>query len=370
MIVVIFEAQPQPGRKDAYLDAAANLRPLLDGFDGFVSIERFASLSEPDKVLSLSVWRDEESVRQWRNVELHRRIQGAGRQSIFADYRLRVAHVLRDYGMADREQAPPDSRSAHDAVRQSGMDAYLALHFMDAERFASACGISSEELFAMVRDQLVPAPSYVVSESSTVNSHIFGALQAEGSTDGSYFRSANAAWVRKAQRVVADLGRRQAGDMLKMEFAENLHAAFVALDRTVCRLTDSFDADGLAIADGLRTRIESTWEHFLHGTYGLCVADPLSEAAIAKKIVLRQKLIAMTDDGCKTDFSAAQAPAILELIDAYENATMPFSPVDYLLSSRKHLVDDLRPFLRAAAERACCERQQHAVRSGNDPSQP
>jgi len=113
MIAVIFEAQPLPGKKDAYLDAAASLRPLLEKMDGFLSIERFESLTQPGKILSLSYWRDEEAVRQWRNVEEHRRIQGAGRKSIFADYRLRVAEVLRDYGLNDRAQAPQDSRAAH-----------------------------------------------------------------------------------------------------------------------------------------------------------------------------------------------------------------------------------------------------------------
>jgi heme-degrading monooxygenase HmoA len=113
MIAVIFEAQPHPGRRDAYLDAAARLRPLLEKIDGFVSIERFESLTTPGKILSLSLWRDEEAVRAWRNVEEHRRIQAAGRQSIFADYHLRVAAVIRDYGMNDRAQAPEDSLRAH-----------------------------------------------------------------------------------------------------------------------------------------------------------------------------------------------------------------------------------------------------------------
>jgi len=113
MIAVIFEVVPNVGQKDAYLDAAAALRPLLDRIDGFISIERFASLTEPGKILSLSYWRDEEAVREWRNGEAHRAIQKAGRTSIFADYRLRVAHVVRDYGMNDRSQAPADSREVH-----------------------------------------------------------------------------------------------------------------------------------------------------------------------------------------------------------------------------------------------------------------
>jgi heme-degrading monooxygenase HmoA len=115
MIAVIFEAQPREGRKQTYLDAAARLKPLLEKMDGFVSIERFESLTNPGKILSLSIWRDEEAVRAWRNVEEHRRIQAAGRESIFAEYRLRVAQVIRDYGLNDRAQAPEDSRSAHRA---------------------------------------------------------------------------------------------------------------------------------------------------------------------------------------------------------------------------------------------------------------
>ena len=112
MIAVIFEGIAQDDRKEAYLDIAASLRPLLENIDGFLSIERFQSLTTPGKVLSLSFWRDEEAVRQWRNLEPHRAAQRAGRQSIFQDYRLRVAHVLRDYGMNEREQAPEDSKKS------------------------------------------------------------------------------------------------------------------------------------------------------------------------------------------------------------------------------------------------------------------
>lgn len=113
MMAVIFEVLPAPGRKDAYLAAAVALRPLLEQVDGFISIERFESLSEPGKLLSLSFWRDEEAVARWRQVEAHRGTQQAGRAGIFADYRLRVAAVVRDYGLHDRAQAPADSRKVH-----------------------------------------------------------------------------------------------------------------------------------------------------------------------------------------------------------------------------------------------------------------
>jgi heme-degrading monooxygenase HmoA len=112
VIAVIFEGIAQEDRKEAYLDTAARLRPLLETIDGFLSIERFQSLTTPGKVLSLSFWRDEEAVRQWRNLAPHRDAQRAGRQSIFQDYRLRVAHVLRDYGMNERAEAPEDSRQS------------------------------------------------------------------------------------------------------------------------------------------------------------------------------------------------------------------------------------------------------------------
>jgi heme-degrading monooxygenase HmoA len=113
MMAVIFEVQPAAGQVQAYLDTAAALRPLLEGVDGFVSIERFQSLSDPGKLLSLSFWRDEAAIRAWRNLEAHRMAQAFGRQQAFAGYRLRVAEVARDYGMHDRAQAPEDSRRRH-----------------------------------------------------------------------------------------------------------------------------------------------------------------------------------------------------------------------------------------------------------------
>lgn len=114
MIAVIFEVVPAPGRKHEYLDLAAHLRPALEKMDGFISIERFESLTQPGKILSLSIWRDEEAVKHWRQLETHRAAQAKGRGGIFADYRLRVATVIRDYGMFERDGAPADSRALHD----------------------------------------------------------------------------------------------------------------------------------------------------------------------------------------------------------------------------------------------------------------
>ncbi|MBQ5950117.1 antibiotic biosynthesis monooxygenase [Massilia sp. ST3] len=113
MIAVIFEVEPEPAQRQAYLDIAARLREQLESIDGFVSIERFESLTRPGRILSLSFWRDEEAVKRWRTLEAHRAAQAAGRGGMFRDYRLRVAAVMRDYGLHEREEAPQDSRLAH-----------------------------------------------------------------------------------------------------------------------------------------------------------------------------------------------------------------------------------------------------------------
>jgi heme-degrading monooxygenase HmoA len=115
MIAVIFEVWPKPERKQEYLTIAAKLKSSLEKIDGFISIERFESLYEPGKILSLSFFRDEAAVHAWRATNEHRIAQAKGRKEIFANYRLRVAGVIRDYGMRERDQAPSDSLKIHDA---------------------------------------------------------------------------------------------------------------------------------------------------------------------------------------------------------------------------------------------------------------
>ena len=113
MIAVIFEVVPHKDKKQEYLDIAASLRPVLEKMPGFISIERFQSFTDAGKILSLSFWKDEESIQAWRNVEMHRYAQAKGRNEIFIDYYLRIAAVKRDYGMFDRREAPADSKAAH-----------------------------------------------------------------------------------------------------------------------------------------------------------------------------------------------------------------------------------------------------------------
>lgn len=113
MIAVIFEVEPEPALRQEYLDIAAGLKAQLEAIDGFVSVERFESLSRPGRILSLSFWRDEEAVARWRGLEAHRMAQARGRAGVFRGYRLRVAQVVRDYGLHERDEAPPDARNVH-----------------------------------------------------------------------------------------------------------------------------------------------------------------------------------------------------------------------------------------------------------------
>jgi heme-degrading monooxygenase HmoA len=115
MIAVIFEVIPGEGQTAPYLEMAAKMRPLAESVPGFISVERFQSLTNPGKLLSLSFWQDEAAVIRWRKLEAHRGAQKAGREVMFDDYRLRVVSVIRDYGKFERDEAPDDSRATHGA---------------------------------------------------------------------------------------------------------------------------------------------------------------------------------------------------------------------------------------------------------------
>jgi heme-degrading monooxygenase HmoA len=113
MIAVIFEFTPAPGKTAEYFALGTALKADVEKFDGFVSIERFESVTHPGRFVSLSFWRDEAALTAWRNVQGHREAQARGRGGVFSDYRLRVASVMRDYGLHERGEAPADSRKAH-----------------------------------------------------------------------------------------------------------------------------------------------------------------------------------------------------------------------------------------------------------------
>lgn len=113
MIAVIFESWPEAIHQNEYQDMVKQLRVELQKIKGFISIEKYESATHPGKILSLSFFEDEESIAEWRNVTLHRQAQSQGRALFYRDYRIRIAHVMRDYSLAERSQAPVDSVQYH-----------------------------------------------------------------------------------------------------------------------------------------------------------------------------------------------------------------------------------------------------------------
>lgn len=236
----------------------------------------------------------------------------------------------------------------------SDLNTYFSQHFLNTEQLAAVCQLSQSNLLDLIQHQLIPGPSYVVSKS-TARSYVFRELPADGATDGEYFHPATEVWANIARHVIDEVGRHRAYEALKQRFAVNLQCALADLNASVWRLRDSFADDGAVIHEGLRIRTESVWEHFLHGTFGLCVANPISEAAIARKEVLQEKLTALSENGTKKTFSEGEARTVLELIDAYATAAMPFSPIEYPISSRKRLVEDLSTRVKAVQQGAATD---------------
>lgn len=228
------------------------------------------------------------------------------------------------------------------------LDNYLSKHYLNETQLATASAIRVDEFNALTLDRLVPAPSYVVTDTGTVCSFVFGEMAAPGSTPGRYFHPSQPVWIAQAHHAIANGAAHDAEARLKEQFAVKFATALATLNLTTWRLRDSFGDDGAPIADGLRTRTDSAWKYFLNGTFGLCVANPISEAHIAYKEVLQEKLAQQSEGGVKTVFSPQQVLAMHELIDAYAAAAMPFSPIEYGLSSRKRLVEDLRANIRAS----------------------
>ncbi len=219
----------------------------------------------------------------------------------------------------------------------SSLDAYLAQHYLNQDQLVAAAAISIDELDRLIARRLVPEPSYVVSEQGRVASFVFGEMDAPGATPGRYFHPAQLSWLSLA-RTTNSLTE----DQLREHFADRFVAALAILNRTTWRLLDSFDDDGKPIDKGLRLRTDTAWKYFLNGTFGLCVANPMSEAHIARKEILQEKLAAMSENGERNVFAPIEVAGLLQLIDDYAEASMPFSPIEYHRSSRKRLVDDLR----------------------------
>ncbi|MGN7832435.1 DUF6058 family natural product biosynthesis protein [Pseudoxanthomonas sp. 22568] len=229
-------------------------------------------------------------------------------------------------------------------------DAYLRHHYWTDTQLANACGLTLEQLDALLAEDLVPAPSYVVSADGTLHSAAFGEFPQTGATPGRYFHPGTVAWVTRAQEARAQGGAEAARATLEQRFRHGFAAALAGLDRELARLPDSFDDHGTPIAAGLDTRTAGAWDAFRQGIFGLCVADPATEQAIATKEILQEALTTLRErhlrdaPGADIDRTAA-----LALIQRYARAAMPFSPLEYPRSSRKRLVEDFAADLHTGA---------------------
>lgn len=232
------------------------------------------------------------------------------------------------------------------------LDIYLGKHFLDELQLTCASAMHIDELNALVHNRLIPAPSYVVTNTGNVCSFVFGEMSAPGSTAGRYFPRSQLFWIDRARHAIAGGAAKDTEASLKLQFTVKFATALATLNLSTWRLRDSFGDDGAPIDKGLRVRTDAAWEYFLNGTYGLCVANPISEAHIAYKEVLQEKLTQISENGSKTVFSPQMAQATHELINAYAAASMPFSPIEYSSSSRKRLVEDLRTNILASAAAA------------------
>lgn len=226
------------------------------------------------------------------------------------------------------------------------IEAYLNRYYRTADQLAGVCSISTEELAGLVSERLVPEPSYTAADGVLI-SQAFGEFEAPELRPEQYFHPGNAAWVALACEAKKKAGAQQAHLELKKRFKHNFSAALEELDKTTLRLPDSFTDAGQVIPDGLDARAEDAWHYFLKGVFSLCVADPSSERSIALKEILQEALTRLSENGSRADFSPEERHRVLDLIDRYAKAAMPFSPLEYPRSSRKRLVEDLREKLGA-----------------------
>ncbi|MFZ6871826.1 DUF6058 family natural product biosynthesis protein [Undibacterium sp. Di27W] len=233
----------------------------------------------------------------------------------------------------------------------SELQLYLNKYFLTKAQFAAACGIPEAELNDLLAAQILPGPSYVISEKATINSAVFGESDAADTIASDYFRASHTVWCDRAKQLVAEHGLAAASETMKQEFMRDYIAALTELNASVWHMQDCFEQDGTANAAGLTENAEFHWKHFLLGTFGICTANPVSAAEIARKGVLQLKLSSLTGNGSKNEFSHAEANDILPVVDAFADAVMCFSPAEFARSSRKRLVDDIRPKLQAVLSR-------------------
>lgn len=225
---------------------------------------------------------------------------------------------------------------------------YFDRYFLTTPAVAAALGISEARCDELVTQGLFPAPSYVVS-AQRLRSVVFGEFDVPGLADACYFHRDLLSWMRYALSLLESCDLDTARDKLEQTFTHDFGAALQNLHRTCWPLPDAFDAQACVIEAGLAARCQKNWAYFQAGIFGLCVAHPVSAAAIAEKEILQEKLIAISHNGARTDYEENEIAPLFELIARYENAAMPFTALEFARSSRYRLVDQLRETLNQSS---------------------
>lgn len=224
------------------------------------------------------------------------------------------------------------------------VERYLRERFLPADDFARACGIDSDELSMLIERGLAPNAAYRVDADGRMRSFVFGEVQEPGAPAGDWFNPHSGSWVARARDALATHGA-DAASALQARFRAGYLQAMRAAhenDGPIPGLADANDHFDEAAFDA---QFPGVWTHFLQGTFGLCVATPLDEAHIVAKEATQARLTALVHNGTRREFSPAEKAAVRELTVRYESLSMPFSPAEYARSSRKRLIDDMRPYL-------------------------
>ena len=230
----------------------------------------------------------------------------------------------------------------------SELERYLQNHFLTGAQFAARCAIPPRELDRLLDQALAPQPAYVVTADDVLVSPVFGCLAGDGARSGRYFHPGSAPWISTARRVESMVGTGPARRALKEQFVRNYSSALAEFQH---QLRNRSTDDDWGDPAGFAARVETAWLDFMRGVFGVCVADPSSERAIARKEALQETLVQLTDDGTRQNFTASDATRIRSLVDEYARCAMPFAPQEFARSSRRRLVDELRPRLAQAAIR-------------------
>jgi hypothetical protein len=219
------------------------------------------------------------------------------------------------------------------------LEMYLATHFVDLATLCTKSGQSESALQSMISAEMIPGPSYTIANCLT--SLVFGSMPTLVSSDATYFAPSVETWIARAIAAIDEVGFEHAAARLRQTFANNYGRAIELIHRTLWPVADLCDGNGTLVHSAFESTIDTVWKHFLGGTFGLCVVDASDEMRIARKETAQSRLVVLTDNGQRKQFSTSLAADISALQSSYAALCMPFSPVEYSRSSRKRLVDDL-----------------------------